>query len=111
MASRWSSPSRYGFWDAVRFNLHRDTIRENYRKLAFYFRFTDQYWLLTEGAARDTRLYPLDFTPQLACGHFAHFDATGIPLQRSRDGKSFVHNYTMMCGFALAHWNLYVASG
>lgn len=45
---------------------------------------------------------------QLSAGHYAPLDAQGIPVRRGLDGRSFVHNYTRICAFALASWNIYL---
>jgi D-glucuronyl C5-epimerase C-terminus len=101
----------------LRLNTKGDALRENFKKISLYWRPNDTYWRPTNSDANlavspgPVGRYPLDFTCQIASGHFAHFDRAGLPLQRSRDGKGFVHNYTMMCGFALAHWERYLESG
>ncbi len=109
-----------GLWsalvDGVRLNANVDSIGENYRKLALYFRRHDCYLRtpvdspLTVDPGALGR-YGIDFKPQLHSGHFAHFDKSGLPLQRGRRGIGFVHNYTMICGFALAHWDAYLLTG
>jgi hypothetical protein len=103
--------------DGVRLNANSDSIGENYRKLALYFKSHDSYLRMPDSSLPlkvDPGLlgrYGLDFKPQLHSGHFAHFDKAGLPLQRGRAGIGFVHTYTMMCGFALAHWDAYLLTG
>src|ERR1041385_7859636 len=102
---------RPALMDGIRLNANRDSIGENVRKLALYFRRHDCYLRAPDpgdSLAIDPGplgRYGMDFKPQLSSGHFAHFDESGLPLQRGRRGMGFVHNYTMMCGFALAHWD------
>jgi hypothetical protein len=105
-------------WIALlRLHTKKDELRENFKKISLYWRPHNVYCRAIDFAASlavspgPVGRYPLDFAPQLASGHFANFDRAGLPLQRCRDGKGFVHNYTMMCGFALAHWERYLESG
>ncbi len=101
----------------LRLNTKGDAFRENLKKISLYWRPHDTYWKSTDSAAKlavspgPVGRYPLDFSFQLESGHFANFDQAGLPVQRCRDGNGFVHNYTMMCGFALAHWERYLESG
>ncbi len=100
---------------ALRFHLHSDSVCDNWRKLGFYFRRRDHYWIIsprmTKLPAEPLGTYPLDFSAQLRAGHYSPLDGDGIPVRRSRDGRTFVHNYTRICGFALAHWNMYLQTG
>jgi D-glucuronyl C5-epimerase C-terminus len=101
--------------DALRLNAHCDCIGENWRKLSFYFCREDHYWKVSSLAAAEhpglLGPYPLDFGVQLRDGHYTRRDDCGLPVRLSRDGRSFVHNYTRVCGFALANWEIYLKTG
>ena len=91
------------------------SIRETANKSLIYARDTYAYWQLTDDATPlavrtgPLRLYPLDIRPRLASGHFNRFDAAGLPIRRSRQG--WIHNYTTLSAFALAHWDNYLLTG
>src|SRR5690606_31614031 len=53
--------------------------------------------------AADRSRYPIDFGDRLQDGHFSSFDASGVPVRLTRTGP--IHNYTRICGWALAHWS------
>lgn len=101
----------------LRLNTKQDALRENLKKISLYVRPHDTYWRSPDSTAKlavspgPVGRYPLDFNFQLDSGHFANFDQAGLPVQRRRDGNGFIHNYTMMCGFALAHWERYLEGG
>jgi len=106
-----------GWVGLLRLNTKGDAFRENLKKISLYWRPYDTYWRSPDPAAQlavspvPVGRYPLDFAFQLKSGHFANFDPAGLPVQRCRDGNGFIHNYTMMCGFALAHWERYLETG
>lgn len=52
--------------------------------------------------------YPLNFEPFLDNGHFALKDRAGLPIQLS--GNFILHNYSRLCGWALANWSRYLAT-
>lgn len=80
-------------------------MAETLSKISLYLRPTKRYWVPTSAAVRaaDPWAYPIDFAPRLDDGHFRHFDDSGIPLRPTPRGP--IHNYTRICGWALAHWS------
>ncbi|MBW3634416.1 MAG: D-glucuronyl C5-epimerase family protein, partial [Chloroflexi bacterium] len=79
---------------------------ETLNKIRLYMRPDRRYWTPIAAADRasDPMLYPLNFAPRLADGHFSHFDERGLPLRPTSAGH--IHNYTRICGWALAHCSL-----
>ena len=81
-------PDQKGF-DSIR----RTSVRENLKKGLLYARSTHAYHQLTDDATplavRTGPLcrYPLDIRPRLLQGHFDRFDAAGLPIRRSREGR------------------------
>lgn len=86
-------------------------------KLGLYLRKPDAYWQLSDEQASlavdagPLGRYPLNLTPRLASGHFTLFDEAGLPVRIGPDKKTPLHNYTTICCFALAHWDLYLTNG
>jgi len=85
-------------------------LGETFSKVSLYLTPWRHYWSTSpsSGAPRE-REYPIDFAPRLADGHFSHFDDAGLPLRSTHAGP--IHNYTRICGFALAHWAAMGAGG
>ena len=52
------------------------------------------------------RLYYLHVEDRLAEGHWNRFDPQGVPVRGTRVKP--LYNYTTVCAYALAHWNLYL---
>lgn len=80
-------------------------MSETLSKIALYLRPGKRYWHAVSDPQRlaDPLAYPIDFGPRLHDGHFHHFDDAGVPLRITRAGA--LHNYTRICGWALAHWS------
>jgi heparosan-N-sulfate-glucuronate 5-epimerase len=79
-------------------------VGETFSKVGLYLTPWRHYWSPTRGSGVIRELdYPIDFAPRLADGHFTHFDEAGVPLRSTPAGP--IHNYTRICGFALAHWS------
>ena len=53
------------------------------------------------------RLYYLHVEDRLAEGHWNRFDPQGVPVRGTRVKP--LYNYTTVCAYALAHWNLYLS--
>jgi heparosan-N-sulfate-glucuronate 5-epimerase len=92
-------------------------VAESLRKLGLYFQGADAYWQLSNGSVHPTvdvgplGRYPVDLIPRLTSGHFCHFDDAGLPVRFSRDGHGYLHNYTTIAAYALAHWDSYLVTG
>jgi hypothetical protein len=91
---------------------------ENLRKVTLYFRNGDSYCRLTQKALPlqidpgPLGRYPFDFAAWLKAGHFEQrLDESGIPISPGPGRRGFVHEYTRLCGFALACWDQYLISG
>jgi hypothetical protein len=90
-------------------------INDNLHKLLIYFR-PERYWKLAGDSQQlvaspgGVGRYPIDLGMRLEQGHYAHFDAAGLPTRFSKDGTPY-HNFTTLCSYALAHWDLYLLSG
>jgi heparosan-N-sulfate-glucuronate 5-epimerase len=80
-------------------------VGETFSKIGLYLTPWRHYWTTTQSSGVPGQLeYPIDFGPRLVDGHFRHFDEGGVPVRTSAVGP--IHNYTRICGFALAHWSL-----
>ena len=82
------------------------------QRLMAYFQPIDAYLELPSAERLNARtpndpigFYPIDLEPRLASGHFDRFDARGLPIRPSGNSGRYVHNYTTLCAFALAHWD------
>jgi heparosan-N-sulfate-glucuronate 5-epimerase len=90
---------------------------ERLAKFGLYFREPQAYWKLSDnriGLAVDPGplgRYPLNLAPRLTAGHFTDYDQAGLPVRRATGKNTFLHNYTTICCFALAHWDNYLTSG
>jgi heparosan-N-sulfate-glucuronate 5-epimerase len=83
----------------------RQIVGETFNKIGLYLTPWRHYWTTTQSSGVPGQLeYPIDFGPRLVDGHFRHFDEGGVPVRISAVGP--IHNYTRICGFALAHWSL-----
>ncbi len=78
-------------------------MSETFNKISLYFRPRQRYWRAASRSSPEAMTYPIDFGPRLDDGHFSHFDRRGLPLRVMPGGM--IHNYTRICGWALAHWS------
>lgn len=88
---------------------------DTYSKAVLYFSSAPGYWRLNDleapvrAAGGPIGLHPLRLTDRLDDGHFAHFDAEGLPAH-FRGGRE-LHNYTTVAAWGLANWDRYLESG
>jgi hypothetical protein len=81
-------------------------LREKARKSVLYLRpINCAYREANLDWSKGLGPYPLDLERFLETGHFALRDDAGLPVYD--DGSSITHNYTGLCGWALAHWARY----
>lgn len=86
-------------------------------KTSGYFKPKVEYWQATPNGQSTSAIqipgqYHLDFTLRLKDGHFDLFDKEGLPIRPHRyDRNRFMHYYSTLCTFALAHLNVYMDNG
>jgi hypothetical protein len=91
-------------------------MSETARKFILYFLPLRTYWRLVEPSSHYALApgpeghYPLPLYQRVKEGHYADFDAMGLPV-RFRSDKTTYHNYTTLCSFALANWERYIETG
>ena len=93
-------------------------MAEILRKLGLYFQDTYAYHVPSSLDTRPLTVeteplgrYYMDETILLNFGHWSSFDEHGIPWRQSRDGSGFLHNYSTIACYALAHVDMYLLNG
>ncbi len=88
------------------------------RKVGLYFRSPRAYHAPSASDPRPLAVatgplgrYYIDETMLLDFGHWSTFDENGIPLRLSRDGSAYLHKYSTIASYALAHADMYLLTG
>lgn len=84
-------------------------MTHKYVKLFLYFN-NKKYWRLSGDNSTDLKTisgkFFLNLTDRLKDNHYDKFDDNGLPI-RMINGK-VTYNYTTICSYALAQWQLYI---
>jgi len=90
------------------------SLLENYRKFLIYLNPKNVYWrrIANEDWKVYSKLGPffnMHLKDRLIENHYDKFDTKGLPI-RIIDGEK-TYNYTTICSYALANWELYLETG
>lgn len=88
-------------------------IAHKLNKLKIYFQQDQNYWRLSDPSNQvvdsKTGAFFLNLIDRLEDKHYDKFDSDGFPI-RQYEGK-VLYNYTTLCSYALAHWQVYLETG
>lgn len=88
-------------------------IGHNFHKFKIYFQPGKDYWCLSDSSKcvikNKTGPFFLNLKDRLEDGHYDKFDDQGFPVRQYK-GRT-LYNYTTICSYSLAKWQLYLETG
>lgn len=89
-------------------------LNHKLQKLLIYFRSSKPYWRTIEHSnwkeeSKTGPFFGIHLKDRLNDNHYDLFDERGLPIRGSQDHP--IYNYTTICSFALAHYELYLETG
>jgi hypothetical protein len=90
------------------------SLSHKLQKLKIYFFPKDQYWKRIEHQNWAVQsptgpFFRMHLKDRLYDNHYDKFDENGLPIRQGQDGSQY--NYTTLCSFALANWEVYLETG